>query len=141
MVAWIRKFWKTLTGIITAIILIASLAGAMFWAEDRYNNQIHHDTDIQHERQVNNIKLDSLEKAIVMNLKQFQLEQQVALTNSKRESDYRYYSGVLEDLDSKIYNMRQYIRTHPTDTEAKEDYQSLKNKKQEIKQRLRELIK
>lgn len=140
MFAWFKRTWKILSTVVGAIVLISSLAGAMFWAEDRYNNQDHHDADIIRERSFTALKMENLEKAIVMNLEQFRKEQELNLKKTKRLNDYRYYTNILEDINREILKIKQYLRTNPNDSDAKEDYEDLKVKRHDIKQKLRNLM-
>jgi hypothetical protein len=133
--------WKKITVIGGAILIVASLVTTGFVLEDRYNNQDDHDKDIAGEREVTNLKFENIEKHLVMNLEQFRKEQQVSLENQKRENDYRYYSNLLDSIQNQIYKMRQWLRQHPNDSEAMEDYDNLKQKKDLVKSKLDELMK
>jgi len=133
--------WKKITVIGGAILLVASLVTTGFVLEDRYNNQDHHDKDIVSERNITNLKFENVEKQLVMNLEQFRKDQQISLKDQRRENDYRYYSSLLENIQSQIYKLRQWLRQHPNDSEAKEDYNSLKQKRDLVKNKLDELIK
>ena len=132
--------WKKLSVIGGAVLLVIGLVTSGFVIEDRYNNQKHHDKDIVHERQITSLGLDKVETQIVMNLKEFRKEQQVSLKSQKRENDYRYYMGVLENIQAQTYKMRQWLRQHPNDQEAREDYNSLKQKEVKVKQKLEQLM-
>lgn len=133
--------WKKISVFGGAALLVLGLITSGFVVEDRYNNQDHHDKDITVERSITEMKLDKVETELVMNLKQFQKEQQVSLKSQKRENDYRYYMGVLENIQAQIYKLRQWLRQHPGDQEAREDYNSLRQKETNVKQRLTELMK
>jgi len=132
--------WKKVMVIGGALLLVSSLVFAGFVLEDRYNNQIHHDKDLTTEREITDLHFDNMEKQLVTNLKQFQQEQQLSLKSQQRENDYRYYSNLLENINNQIYKLRQWIRQHPDDLEAKEDYSNLQKKRDLVKQKLNELM-
>lgn len=132
--------WKKVVTIGGALLFVSSLVFAGFVLEDRYNNQIHHDKDLTAQREITDIQFEIIEKQVVMNLKQFQKEQQLSLKSQQRENDYRYYSNLLENINNQIYKLRQWIRQHPDDLEAKEDYSNLQKKRDLVKQKLNNLM-
>jgi len=112
-----------------SVILVIGLITSGFVIEDRYNNQDDHDKDIIHEREIVDMKLEKVEQEVVMNLKQFQ-----------KSSDYKYYSQILETIDSQLYQIRQWMRQHPDDQEAKVDYNNLLEKRKKVKEKLDSLM-
>jgi len=132
--------WKRITVMGGSLLFVSSLVFAGFVIEDRYNNQTHHNKDLISERKITDLHFDNIEKQLVMNLKQFQQEQQLSLKSQQRENDYRYYSNLLENINNQIYKLRQWIRQHPDDLEAKEDYSNLQKKRDLVKQKLNELM-
>jgi len=129
--------WKKIAG---GFLLVFALVTSGFVIEDRYNNQKHHDKDINNERNITSLKLDGAEIKLVMNLEQFRQEQQVSIKDIKKENDYRYYSRLLENINSQIYKLRQWLRQHPSDADAREDYQDLKKKRGLVKMKLDSLM-
>jgi GrpB-like predicted nucleotidyltransferase (UPF0157 family) len=132
--------WNKFTVVGGAILLVASLVTSGFVLEDRFNNQDDHDKDILNERKFTEMQLDKVEEHLVMNLKEFRMEQQAIFKSQKRESDYRYYTNLLENIQSQIYSLRQWLREHPNDSEAKEDYKNLKEKRDIVKGKLNNLV-
>jgi GrpB-like predicted nucleotidyltransferase (UPF0157 family) len=132
--------WNKFTVIGGAILIVASLVTSGFVLEDRFNNQEDHDKDILNERKFTEMQLNKVEDHLVMNLKEFRIEQQTIFKSQKRESDYRYYTNLLENIQSQIYSLRQWLREHPNDSEAKEDYQNLKKKRDVVKIKLDNLV-
>ena len=124
-----------------AVLLVIGLVTTGFVLEDRYNNQNDHDKDIVHERSITALVVNNVEDKLVMNLEQFRKEQQVSLKSQKRENDYRYYTGLLENINSQIYKIKQWLREHPTDNEAREDYQHLQKKRDDVQSKLNTLMK
>jgi len=112
-----------------SVILVIGLITSGFVIEDRYNNQDDHNKDIIHEREIVDMKLEKVEQEVVMNLKQFQ-----------KSSDYKYYSQILETIDSQLYQIRQWMRQHPDDQEAKVDYNNLLEKRKKVKEKLDSLM-
>ena len=94
--------WNKFTVIGGAILIVASLVTSGFVLEDRFNNQDDHDKDISNERKFTKIELNKIEDHLVMNLKEFRTEQQAIFKSQKRESDYRYYTNLLENIQSQI---------------------------------------
>ncbi len=121
--------WKKISIIGSGFLLAIALVTSGFVIEDRYNNQTHHDKDIQHEREVTKLELAGFEKQIVTTLQQFQ-----------KSSDYKYYSQILENLNEQMYKLRQWLREHPNDQDAREDYENIKTKIDMIKQKLNSLM-
>ena len=132
--------WNKFTVIGGAILIVASLVTSGFVLEDRFNNQDDHDRDISTERKFTKMELNKIEDHLVMNLKEFRTEQQAIFKSQKRESDYRYYTNLLENIQSQIYSLRQWLREHPSDSEAKEDYKNLKKKRDVVKNKLDNLV-
>ena len=132
--------WNKFTVIGGAILIVASLVTSGFVLEDRFNNQDDHDRDISTERKFTKMELNKIEDHLVMNLKEFRTEQQAIFKSQKRESDYRYYTNLLENIQSQIYSLRQWLREHPNDSEAKEDYKNLKKKRDVVKSKLDNLV-
>ena len=132
--------WNKFTVIGGAILIVASLVTSGFVLEDRFNNQDDHDKDISNERKFTKMELNKIEDHLVMNLKEFRTEQQAIFKSQKRESDYRYYTNLLENIQSQIYSLRQWLREHPNDSEAKEDYKNLKKKRDVVKSKLDNLV-
>jgi hypothetical protein len=112
-----------------AVLLVIGLITSGFVVEDRFNNQEHHDKDMVHAREVVEMKMTQFEEQVASNLQQMQ-----------RSNDYNYYSRILEDLNLEIYKMRQWIRQHPNDMEAKDDYENLKKKRDKVKEKLDSLM-
>ena len=129
--------WKKITGI---LVICAALVTSGFVLEDRYNNQNHHDKDLVNERSITTLQIDKVEYQLVMNLKQFQKEQQVSIKSQKREADYRYYTGLLENIRSQIYKIRQWLRQNPADREAIDDYNHLRQKEKQVVTKLNQLM-
>ena len=132
--------WNKFTVIGGVILIVASLVTSGFVLEDRFNNQDDHDRDISTERKFTKMELNKIEDHLVMNLKEFRTEQQAIFKSQKRESDYRYYTNLLENIQSQIYSLRQWLREHPNDSEAKEDYKNLKKKRDVVKSKLDNLV-
>jgi hypothetical protein len=132
--------WKKVVTIGGSLLFVSSLVFAGFVFEDRYNNQIDHNKDLVSERSITDLQFENIEKQVVMNLKQFQKEQQLSSESQRRENDYRYYSNLIENINNQIYKLRQWIRQHPDDLEAKEDYSNLQKKRDLVKQKLDELM-
>ena len=132
--------WNKFTVIGGVILIVASLVTSGFVLEDRFNNQDDHDRDISTERKFTKMELNKIEDHLVMNLKEFRTEQQTIFKSQKRESDYRYYTNLLENIQSQIYSLRQWLREHPNDSEAKEDYKNLKKKRDVVKSKLDNLV-
>lgn len=132
--------WNKFTVIGGVILIVASLVTSGFVLEDRFNNQDDHDKDISNERKFTKMELNKIEDHLVMNLKEFRTEQQAIFKSQKRESDYRYYTNLLENIQSQIYSLRQWLREHPNDSEAKEDYKNLKKKRDVVKSKLDNLV-
>ena len=132
--------WNKFTVIGGVILIVASLVTSGFVLEDRFNNQDDHDKDISTERKFTKMELNKIEDHLVMNLKEFRTEQQAIFKSQKRESDYRYYTNLLENIQSQIYSLRQWLREHPNDSEAKEDYKNLKKKRDVVKSKLDNLV-
>jgi hypothetical protein len=123
------NFNKKVASVGGAVLLVIGLVSSGFVIEDRYANEKDVEVGLTHEREVTDLHFKNFEEQVVMNLKQLQVQQ-----------DYRYYMSMLENVDTQIYKIKQWLREHPNDQEAKEDYQNLKNKRNEIKQRLDELM-
>ena len=134
------SFNKKFASIAGAFLLVVSLVVSGFVIEDRYNNQEHHDKDLANQSKMIDTKFDGFEKQLVMNLKQFQMEQKVSLEAQKKENDYRYYMGMLENIRAQLYKLRQWMRQHPNDQDAKQDYNNLIQKEQAVQQKLNELM-
>ena len=132
--------WNKFTVIGGVILIVASLVTSGFVLEDRFNNQDDHDKDISTERKFTKMELNKIEDHLVMNLKEFRTEQQAIFKSQKRESYYRYYTNLLENIQSQIYSLRQWLREHPNDSEAKEDYKNLKKKRDVVKSKLDNLV-
>lgn len=132
--------WKKISVIGGAFLLVISLVTSGFVIEDRYNNQNDHEKDLATERKVTELELQNLETELVMNLKQFQIEQKVSIEQQRRENDYRYYSGVLEDLDRKLYEVGERLRQNPNDQNALEAKVYLKKKREQVQQKLNSLM-
>ena len=131
---------KKFASIGAAVLLVVGLVTTGFVLEDRYNNQNDHDKDIVHERSITALVVNNVEDKLVMNLEQFRKEQQVSLKSQKRENDYRYYTGLLENINSQIYKIKQWLRENPTDGEAREDYEHLKKKRDYVQSKLNTLM-
>jgi molecular chaperone DnaK (HSP70) len=122
-------FNKKFASIAGGFLLVLSLVASGFVIEDRYNNQTDHEKDIKYQEQLTELKFEKFEEQIVMNLEQFQ-----------KSSDYKYYSQILEDIDAQLYKIRQWLRQHPDDLEAREDYQNLLEKRKKVKEKLDSLM-
>jgi hypothetical protein len=129
--------WKKVTGI---LVICAALITSGFVLEDRYNNQKHHDKDLVNERSITTLQLDKVEYQLVMNLKQFQKEQQVSLKAQKRENDYRYYTGVLNNIKRQMSQLRQDIRQQPNNTQLRDDYKYLQQQETQVHNKLNQLM-
>ena len=123
------NFNKKVASVGGAVLLVIGLVSSGFVIEDRYANEKDVEVGLTHEREVTDLHFKNFEEQVVMNLKQLQVQQ-----------DYRYYMSMLENVDTQIYKIKQWLREHPNDQEAKEDYQNLKNKRNEIRKRLDELM-
>ena len=121
--------WKKVSIIGSAFLLVIGLVTSGFVIEDRFNNQEHHDKDLMHEREVVEMKMTNFEEQVAANLQQLQ-----------RSNDYKYYSQMLENINAQIYKIRQWLRQHPQDMEAREDYENLKKKRDIIQNKLNELM-
>lgn len=132
--------WKKVSIIGGAFLLVIGLVTSGFVIEDRYNNQEHHDKDLVHERELNSKELEGLEKQVVMNLKQLEVKQEASIKSVKRESDYRYYSGVLEDLDLKIKELEWRRQNNPNDANVREALEYYTQKRVKVKQKLDSLM-
>ena len=132
--------WRKISVIGGAFLLVVGLVTSGFVIEDRYNNQEHHDKDIGVERNITTLTFDNLENKIVMNLDQMRKEQKVSLKAQKRESDYRYYYGLLESINAQLYKIKQWIRQNPGDQDARNDYAQLQKKRDQVKQKLDSLM-
>lgn len=121
--------WKKVSIIGSAFLLVIGLVTSGFVIEDRFNNQEHHDKDLMHEREVVEMKMTNFEEQVAANLQQLQ-----------RSNDYKYYSQMLENINTQIYKIRQWLRQHPQDMEAREDYENLKKKRDTIQNKLNELM-
>ena len=121
--------WKKFGKIAGAVLLVIGLVTSGYVIEDRYENEDHHQSDMKHEEEVRDLKMKNLEDNVVASLEKFQ-----------RSSDYKYYSQMLEGIDDQLYKLRQWIRQHPEDQEAREDYQDLKEKRKKIKEKLDSLM-
>ena len=110
-----KKFFSIAGG----ALLVLGLVTSGFVIEDRYNNQKHHDKDIVHEREINESKNVQLETQIASNLKEIQVQQQI----SNKQSDYRYYRGVMEDVERKLEEIQRKLNANPSDQNARNDLQ------------------
>lgn len=129
-------FNKKFASIAGGFLLVIALVTSGFVVEDRYNNQNDHDKDIIHEREMVESKADILETQIAMNLKEIQVQQQIA----NKQNDYRYYIGVLEDVDRKIEETQRKLNANPNDQNARNDLQYYKQKKAKIRAKLDALM-
>jgi len=128
--------WKKLSVIGGAVLLVIGLVTSGFVIEDRYNNQLHHDKDIVHEREINESKNAKLESQIAMNLKEIQVQQQI----SNKQSDYRYYRGVMEDVERKIEEIQRKLNANLSDQNARADLQYYQRKKAKVRAKLDALM-
>lgn len=125
--------WKRIAG---GFLLVIGLVTSGFVIEDRYNNQNHHDKDMSHERELNDSKNTGLETQIAMNLKEIQVQQQI----SNKQSDYRYYRGVMEDVERKITEIRRALNVNPNNQNARNDLQYYQQKKAKVRAKLDALM-
>lgn len=140
MKEWFKRSWKILTAIIGGISMLMVITGAVFLAEDRYTNQVHHEKDIKTVNETTDLKLEHIEYEIVMTLKQFREEQNAINEKQQKQMDYKYYMRVLDDLDIRISKIKGYLRTNPDNEEAKEELRYLQEKRDKVKKQLEELL-
>ena len=131
---------KKFTSIAALALLVIGLVTSGFVMEDRYNNQVDHDKSISVERKVTTLEFEKIEQSLVMNLKQFQLEQKVSMDSQQRVNDYRYYSDVLNNIRLQLSKLRQELRDNPDNQDIREDYRNLKIREKEVKNKLDNLL-
>jgi len=124
--------WKKISVIGGAFLLVIGLVTSGFVIEDRYNNQEHHDKDISSQRELTNKDLDNLENQIVMNLKQFSVEQSA----QRKQNDTRYYLDQLDSLNRQIRDAELRLRLNPNDQRAKDDLIYFTNQRNKVRQKL-----
>jgi hypothetical protein len=129
-------FNKKFASVAGGFLLVIALVTSGFVIEDRYNNQNDHDKDIIHERQITEDKTTILESQIAMNLKEIQVQQQIA----NKQNDYRYYIGVFEDVDRKIEETQRKLNANPNDQNVRNDLQYYQQKKAKIRVKLDALM-
>jgi multidrug efflux pump subunit AcrB len=129
-------FNKKFASVAGGFLLVIALVTSGFVIEDRYNNQNDHDKDIIHERQITEDKTAILESQIAMNLKEIQVQQQIA----NKQNDYRYYIGVFEDVDRKIEETQRKLNANPNDQNVRNDLQYYQQKKAKIRVKLDALM-
>jgi multidrug efflux pump subunit AcrB len=129
-------FNKKFASVAGGFLLVIALVTSGFVIEDRYNNQNDHDKDIIHERQITEDKTTILESEIAMNLKEIQVQQQIA----NKQNDYRYYIGVFEDVDRKIEETQRKLNANPNDQNVRNDLQYYQQKKAKIRVKLDALM-
>lgn len=117
-------------------LLVVSLVVSGFVFEDRYNNQDDHDKDKVNERELNDAKNYKMGMQVAMNLKEMQTQQQI----SNKQNDYRYYSGVLRDVERKIEEIQRKLNANPNNQNARNDLQYYKQRKVEVRAKLNALM-
>jgi len=124
--------WKKISMMAGAFLLVASLVVSGFVIEDRYNNQEHHDKDIKTERVLTDKDLENLENQVVMNLKQFNVEQKAQAKQSKMER----YLDLLDSFNRQIRDAERRIRANPNDQGAKDDFNYFTNQRNKVRQKI-----
>ena len=124
--------WKKISMMAGAFLLVASLVVSGFVIEDRYNNQEHHDKDIKTERVLTDKDLENLENQVVMNLKQFNVEQKAQAKQSKMER----YLDLLDSFNRQIRDAERRIRVNPNDQGAKDDFNYFTNQRNKVRQKI-----
>lgn len=124
--------WKKISVIGGAFLLVIGLVTSGFVIEDRYTNESHHETDLKHEREVTSEKMNNLENQIVMNLKEFSVEQKA----QRKRDEYQYYSNELDKLDQRIRELERYERANPADQGIKNDLRYYRDRRNKIRQKL-----
>jgi multidrug efflux pump subunit AcrB len=127
---------KMFKKIAIGFLLVVSLVVSGFVFEDRYNNQDDHDKDKVNERELNDAKNYKMGMQVAMNLKEMQTQQQI----SNKQNDYRYYSGVLRDVERKIEEIQRKLNANPNNQNARNDLQYYKQRKVEVRAKLNALM-
>jgi hypothetical protein len=124
--------WKKVSIIGGAFLLVLALVTSGFVIEDRYNNQKHHDKDLKTERSLTDKDLEGLENQVVMNLKQFGVEQKA----QRKQNDTRYYLDQLDTFNRQIRDSERRLRANPNDQNAKDDLNYFTNERNKVRQKL-----
>jgi hypothetical protein len=111
---------------------VLALVTSGFVIEDRYNNQKHHDKDLKTERSLTDKDLEGLENQVVMNLKQFGVEQKA----QRKQNDTRYYLDQLDTFNRQIRDSERRLRANPNDQNAKDDLNYFTNERNKVRQKL-----
>lgn len=124
--------WKKISVIGGAFLLVIGLVTSGFVIEDRYNNQEHHDKDLATQRQLTNKDLEGLEKQVVMNLKQFSVEQ----TARNRQDRMDRYLDLLDSFNRQIRDAERRLRANPSDQSARDDLNYFTNQRNKVRQKI-----
>jgi len=124
--------WKKISVIGGAFLLVIGLVTSGFVIEDRYNNQEHHDKDLATQRQLTNKDLEGLEKQVVMNLKQFSVEQSAR----NRQDRMDRYLDLLDSFNRQIRDAERRLRANPSDQSARDDLNYFTNQRNKVRQKI-----
>jgi len=124
--------WKKVSIIGGAFLLVIGLVTSGFVIEDRYNNQEHHDKDIVTERKLTDKDLEGLEKQVVMNLKQFSVEQ----TSRNKQDRMDRYLDLLDSFNRQIRDAERRMRANPNDQNARDDFNYFTNQRNKVRQKI-----
>jgi len=123
-------FTKKVITIISAITTVLGLVAAIWVFDGHYETKAAVAEKITLTKEFTNHKIEEVEIVVAG-----------AIQNQEIKSDYKFMQFMYDKLTSEMYNLKRQMRRYPEDQDLRDDYNNVVRQRNEIKQKLDELMK